>query len=586
LLSAVLAAVAVLLYFPTLAHPFADYDDNNYVTANANVQEGLTASSLSWALTATEKSNWHPLTWISHELDVQFYGLNPVGHHLTSVILHAINGVLLFLALSLATRALTRSFLVALLFTVHPLGVESVVWIAERKNVLSTAFFLATVICYVWYVQRPSVARYATVISLFVFGLASKPMVITLPFVLLLLDYWPLQRVAGRGKRDSAVPRNQLPWRRLWLEKLPFFALCVVSAWLTIYAQGSGGAIKSLTDQPMGVRFRTAIWAYGEYVFKVLWPASLAPHYPHPGNTLAWWRIALAAVIVLAISTFAWLRRSSPYFLVGWLWFLGTLVPVIGLIQVGNQAMADRYAYLPFIGLLIALVWGGLDTFQRLKNGRTIITVVLPILVLALCWRTHQQVGFWSSNIELWSHTLQVTTRNAMAENNLGVALMKAGRSAEGLAHFQNSEQIDPTDPTSRFNIAAALQQQGRLQEAVVEYFRLIQTVSANPSTTANADFLATAYADLGLAFAQGGDYQRSRQFYQQALAINPLALNSMIDRCYQMLSARPDAATYTIVGEMLEESGRESEAQAAYRAALNLNPNQAEALRSMNQHP
>jgi protein O-mannosyl-transferase len=307
-----LSALTFALYWPVLAHPFADYDDDTYVTANANVRSGLNQHSLIWALTSTEKSNWHPLTWISHELDCQIYGLNPKGHHFTNLGLHVVNVVLLFLVLVFATGAAARSFLVALLFAIHPLNVESVAWVAERKNVLSTVFFLLAIGAYCWYARKPAGKRYALVFVMFLLGLASKPMVITLPFVLLLFDYWPLQRVLGATPYALSAPAPQFRWLRLVLEKVPLFLLSVGSAVATIFAQGGGGSIKSLADMPIGVRVKNAICAYAEYFLKVWWPSGLAPHYPHPGSALALWKVLTAAVFLLGISAFIW-KSSRSY---------------------------------------------------------------------------------------------------------------------------------------------------------------------------------------------------------------------------------------------------------------------------------
>lgn len=383
-----LASVTFACYWPVLGHPFADYDDDNYVTANPNVQRGLTRQSVSWALTSTEKSNWHPLTWMSHELDCQIYGLNSRGHHFTSLSLHVLNVWLLFLLLVFATDAVEQSFMVALLFAAHPVNVESVAWIAERKNVLSTAVFLLAIGAYGWYARRPSIKRYLLVASIFVMALASKPMVITLPCVLLLLDFWPLQRVLGFTKPAIAFPVPQLPLRRLLLEKLPFLALSAGSAIVTIVAQRSGGSIKSLADVPPGIRLSNAVWAYVAYIGKTFWPMALAPHYPYPRSGPAVGQLILAVAVLSLVSAFVWWKRSHTYLWVGWCWFLGTLVPVIGLIQVGNQAMADRYLYLPIIGLLVVVVWGVVDLADHARLGLAVRIVAAVIIVTALAGLT------------------------------------------------------------------------------------------------------------------------------------------------------------------------------------------------------
>jgi protein O-mannosyl-transferase len=571
LLSIALICGVSVIYSSTVTHPFADYDDDNYVTANTEVQSGLTGHSCLWALTATEKSNWHPLTWISHELDFELYGLNPAGHHLTSIVLHVLNVVLLFLVVSFATRAPARSFTLALLFAVHPLNVESVVWIAERKNVLSTFFFLSALGCYFFYAAKPSLRRYLIVTLMFAFAVASKPMVITLPFVLLLMDYWPLQRVLRRTNPPTMFSVHQQSWSSLWWEKVPLFGICAGSALLTLYAQASGGSIKSVTEFPFGMRLRTAVWAYGEYLWKILWPVNLAPHYPHPGNTLAPWRVVLALVIVTLITVLAVKRSHSQHLLIGWCWFLGTLVPVIGLVQVGNQAIADRYVYLPIIGVLIAMVWAAADLLQPLGHGKATALTVAAIVCIGLSWRTVKQIGYWKSPVELWSHTLQVTQNNSVAENNLGVALIALEQYSEALTHFQNAERIDRTDPSSRLNIAAMLEASGKLDEALREYIDVIRLASGSADATANSKILATAYADLGMLYGELGQPEKARDSLRHALAINPSALNGMIGRYYQYLSEHPSAMRYTQLGEMLEQAGRQAEASAAYEKALQL---------------
>ncbi len=561
------------LYWPVLAHPFADYDDDTYVTANPEVQSGLNSHSLAWALTSTEQSNWHPLTWISHELDYQVYGLHPAGHHLTNLGLHVVNVVLLFLVLLFATSALQQSFVVALLFAVHPLNVESVAWVAERKNLLSTLFFLLGIGAYCWYARKPEAKRYALVLLIFLLGLASKPMVITLPCVLLLLDYWPLQRVAVEA--PQSLP--QFRWPRLFLEKIPLFFLSLASAVITIFAQRSGGSIKPLVDLPLGARIESAVYAYAEYIFKFLWPASLAPHYPHPGSSLAAWKVAGAAVFLAAISGLIWRKSSQRYLLVGWLWFLGTLVPVIGLIQVGDQAIADRYMYIPIIGLLIILVWGAWDVFKnKLPLGAQVAIAV--VILAGLLFACERQIGFWKSDYDLWSHTLAVTKDNYVAEDNLGVALSNLGRDDEALAHFLNAERIAPADPSGHLNAAAILQSRGEMHQALVEYAATMKLAAANPHASRNAKLLAAALANIGTLYSVNGNYEKARENYGQALRLNPTALNDLIAKFYQFAAAQASGPRYLWLGEMLEQAGRLEEAKQAYSQALESDPTLVEA--------
>jgi hypothetical protein len=565
------------LYWPVIAHPFSNYDDDVYVTANAHVKSGLNQRSLAWALTSTEQSNWHPLTWTSHELDCQIYGLRPAGHHFTNLALHGINVLLLFLILCLVTQAMGRSFLVALLFAIHPLNVESVAWVAERKNVLSTLFFLLAIGAYCLYAQKPGIRRYLPVLVMFMLGLASKPMVITLPCVLLLLDYWPLQRVLGITPQSTSFLVPQRSWRKLVLEKVPLFLLSAGSALVTIFAQKSGGAINTLEHVPFGARTENAVFAYLEYFLKVLWPSSLAVHYPHPGYGIALWKILAAAVFLTGVSVLVW-RTSSrrPYLLVGWCWFVGTLVPVIGLIQVGNQAIADRYMYVPIVGLLVMLVWGASDLLSG-KVGLRDRVAIAAILVVALLFVTHHQIGFWASDYDLWSHALEVTKDNYVAEDNLGEALAGAGRNDEALVHFYDAERISPNDIASRVNVAGILQSRGEVRQAVVEYSAAIRIAAANPNLAANAKPLATALANLGTFYSVSGNYEKAREHYRRALEINPAALDDLIAKFYKFAATQPAGRGYVWLGEMLEQSGRLEEAKSAYEQALKADPTLAE---------
>ncbi|MGH9552043.1 MAG: hypothetical protein ACRD3W_21835, partial [Terriglobales bacterium] len=331
-----LVVATLALYNPVNRHPFVNYDDDRYVTENPHVHNGLAGDTIAWAFRATEQGNWHPLTWLSHALDYQLFHQNPAGHHFTSVLIHAANAVLLFLFLMYATRRLGPSLFVASLFAIHPINVESVAWVAERKNVLCTFFFFATLIAYGWYARKPEWRRYLAFTGLFALGLMSKPMVITLPFVLLLLDYWPLGRI--RGAPPSSLPQSRLS--KLIVEKLPLLGFSAASAVITMHAQRAGGAVRSTAQFSLGVRLENAVVAYAMYLWKMIWPSHLAPIYPHPGDSLALWQVGTSALVLLAVTGAVLKFRGRRYLLTGWLWFLGTLVPVIGLVQVGDQAMA------------------------------------------------------------------------------------------------------------------------------------------------------------------------------------------------------------------------------------------------------
>jgi hypothetical protein len=577
-----LVCTTVVLYWPVLSHPFINYDDDTYVTANAHVKSGINTKSFVWALKSTEQSNWHPLTWMSHELDCEMYGLHPAGHHLTNLAFHAVNVLLIFMVFSFATKSTAKSFVVALLFAIHPLNVESVAWVAERKNVLSTAFFLLAIGAYCVYAQKMEKKWYGLSLLAFLCGLASKPMVITLPFVFLLLDYWPLQRVLKIASPSSPPSAPQRSWPQLLLEKVPFLVLSAGSAIVTVFAQSSGGAIKSLSEMPFGVRVENAVYAYMEYLWKVLWPSYLSVHYPHPGNTLDLWKTVVAALFLAAISIFVWRSASRrPYLFVGWCWFLGTLVPVIGVIQVGNQAIADRYMYIPIIGLLVMLVWAACD-FLQAKVGRRIQIAASGIVVATLLIVTHRQIAFWNSSYDLWSHALQVTNDNYVAEDNLGEALADLGRNDDALAHFQEAKRISSDDVSSRVNIAAILQSRGQIRDAVMEYSAAIKIASANLNLRTNAKPLSAALANLGTLYSVNGDYEKARENYRQALRINPDALNDLIAKFYKFAVYQPAGKKYLWLGEMLEQAGRTTEARQAYEQALRTDPALVEAQSSL----
>ena len=579
-----LALVTFAIYSSALRHPFVDYDDQDYVTENTHVQAGLTAKSIAWAFTATEADNWHPLTWLSHMLDCQVYGVNPSGHHLSSILLHLLNVILLFLILARGTGSMESSLLVAALFAVHPLNVESVAWVAERKNVLSSLFFLLTLGTYGWYAVKPSVKRYLGFAALFFLGLASKPMVITLPFVLMLLDFWPLERIQGWSERTSPAPRSRrnrkspsevsvsdmklvvtpAPFFRLVLEKLPLLAFCAGSAAITIVAQRSA-AIRSLQRFSLGVRLENAIYAYATYLWKAFWPTQLAAYYPHPGNTLDVWRFCLAALFLVAVSALVWnQRRSRRYLVTGWLWYLGTLVPVIGILQVGDQAMADRYAYIPLIGIFVMVVFGAAEWANRKAVSFPIRAATAISILAGLSFLTWRQIGYWQSDYNLWSHTLQVTKENHVAEESISKALLMEGRAEEAVPGLQKASSLTPEDPIKHANLGSALAQSGRLQEAIKEY----QTaISLTPNLTLQIRF----YESIATLYEVLGDYSKVREVYRQALQIAPQQSSEMIQRLSQDIATESEGGRYLQLGLLLQEAGKPTEARSAFQEALRL---------------
>ena len=574
-----LIVVATLaLYNPVNQHPFVNYDDDRYVTDNSHIRAGLSWDTITWAFTSSEQANWHPLTWISHAFDYQMFHLNAAGHHFTSLLIHALSASLLFLLLVRGTGRVGPSLFAAALFALHPLNVESVAWVAERKNVLCTFFFFLTIGAYGWYAQKTNWQRYTAVMALFALGLMSKPMVVTLPCVLILLDYWPLNRLEGS---------NSAPLGKLAMEKLPLLALSAASAVITMKAQQAGGAVRSTLQFSLPVRVENAIVAYGMYLWNMLWPAHLAPLYPHPGNSLSGWQVAVSALVLLAITGVVLKFRSKRYLLVGWLWFLGTLVPVIGLVQVGDAAMADRYAYIPLIGIFIMVAFGlsDLADIRKLSLAARVIPAACVLLAVGLV--THRQLSYWSSSYDLWAHTLAVTEKNFIAQDNLGGALVLLGRVDEAYPHFQAAAEINPRDPVSHSNLGAYLQEHGRLREAVEQYQITIRL-------TTDPGLLASTYANLGGAYRDLGGYAQAQESYDQALRLNPSQFNAYLglgrlkekqgdlsaaianyQRALQLYSS---AQGYVYLGNALQKSQRRSEALAAYREALKLNPDLKEA--------
>jgi Tfp pilus assembly protein PilF len=585
IVSLLLAVFTLALYNPVSRHPFVNYDDDRYVTDNPHIRQGLTADTFTWALTSTEQANWHPLTWMSHALDVSLFRLNPAGHHFTSVLLHVANVILLFLLLIWGTGRFGASLFVAALFAMHPINVESVAWIAERKNVLCTLFFLLTIWAYGWYARKPDWKRYLAVAALFAAGLASKPMVITLPFVLLLLDYWPLNRVRTEtGNINPELP--SFPWSKLVLEKLPLLVLSAASAIITVQAQQSGGAVRSTEQFSLGVRFANAICAYAMYLWKMFWPARLAPLYPHPGDSLPAWEIAVSALVLIGITVLVLKMRTHRYLLVGWLWFFGTLVPVIGLVQVGDAAMADRYSYIPLIGVFVMIAFAAADFAARRKLGFW-PAIPAALVLLALAAATHRQIDYWQSNTDLWSHALAVTQNNVIAEDNLGGALILEGKEEDAHPHFEAAARINPKDPMSRSNLGTYFQTHNQMREAIAQYEAAIEL-------TSDPGLLAQTYANLGAAHRALGEDESAHKSFEQSLRLNPNQFNAWLgmgllvqnqgklDEAISDLSRsieiQPTAEAYLDLGRALQQAGRIPQALDAYQQALKINPDLVEA--------
>jgi tetratricopeptide (TPR) repeat protein len=681
LLCLVLAVVTAVVYLPARSNEFVNYDDPDYVTSNRHVLTGLSWENVFWAFTTGHASNWHPLTWLSHMFDCQLFGDNAVAHHLVNIAFHIVNTVLLFLVLCAVTGALWRSAFVAALFALHPLHVESVAWISERKDVLSTLFFLLTLGAYLGYVNRrggtqdrgqvaareekdqrhltsspankgllrsspkkKSATKRNTVshevkaqrtekpvpvavynaplgsaalfywlaLLAFAFGLMSKPMLVTVPFVLLLLDFWPL------GRLPLLLPAN---WRavvgRLVLEKAPFLGLAVASSVITFIVQQKGGAVSF--SLALGGRIANALVSYERYIEKMLWPAGLSVLYPHPGHwPLA--RVLAAKALLLGVSLLAVSRaRKQPYLLFGWLWFLGMLVPVIGLIQVGVQSMADRYTYIPLIGLFIVVVWVVCGLVQN-SEGRVPLLVVTSLFTLSACaYLTDRQIRFWQSSETLFQHAVDVTDRNYLAYNNLGFAQWGKGKTAEAMTNYLKSLEIKPDYEDALNNVGYALAEQkkfaeaipyyeaalrvrpnqaevhnnlgnalsklGRTQEAIAQYQTALQE---NPEH-------ADAHNNLGIDLANQGKLDEAIEHFRAALKFKPkypsahghlgnaLALQHKLDEAIkeyrECLDLNPkDAQAHNNLGNALAEQGKLEEAVQNYRKALQLNSDNPEA--------
>jgi tetratricopeptide (TPR) repeat protein len=544
-----LAVVTWLVFGQTLRHEFINYDDAKYVYENPHILGGVTIQGIAWSFTHVYAHNWHPLTWLSHMLDCQFYGSNPGGHHLSNVLLHMATAILLFLFLRQMTAALWRSAFVAAVFAIHPLRVESVAWVAERKDVLSGLFFVLTMWAYVRYARRPwSLARYGLVALLFALGLMCKPMLVTLPFVLLLLDYWPLNRVGAVGDH----PNNNFPIPgRLILEKMPLLGLAAASCVATLFAQES--AIQSVS---LPSRMGNAFVSYSVYLRQLFWPSGLAPFYPHPKGQLPFWEIALAVIMLLAITgaAIAW-RKKRPYFFTGWLWYLGMLVPVIGIIQVGWQPWADRYTYLPQIGLCLAFTWGIVDLSASWRQRREILSVAAAAVIAILVWRAWIQTSYWKDSEKLWRHTLAVTENNDVAFNNLGIVFLEQGLVDEAMSRFQKAAEIRPNNVYAHANLAKAFLQKGRMAEAVAEYQIALQI---DPNQ-------ADAQSALGVTLLEMGRPDESVAHLLKALEINP----NYADAHYNL------ANTFLRIG-------RVEEALAHYSKVFEIDPNNVEAMNNM----
>jgi protein O-mannosyl-transferase len=588
-LSLAIVLLTVIAYLPVRDNGFINFDDNHYITQNAQVRSGLSWDTVKWAFTTYDAANWHPLTWLSHALDCQLFGLNPAGPHFISVLLHALSAVLLFLLLQSLTGFTGRSLVVAALFAVHPLNVESVAWAAERKNVLSMLFFLLAIWAYSRYVRQPTIARSLGVAGLFALALMSKPQVIIFPFALLLLDYWPLGRTkfaAASTTANSSAEIRQRSFTSLLIEKIPLFGLSSISAIITLQAQHAGHAVRTVTEYSLRSRVETAIISYVSYLRDAVVPWHLAPIYPHADGLLATWKVLMAATVLIAISTVTVLGRTrAAYLLFGWLWFVGTLIPMIGLIQVGEQARADRYMYVSLIGILVAVIWGWADLLARHKFSPVVGAAACVAVLVAFSVATFRQIGHWRDSETLWNYTLTVTDRNFMAEDNLAQELATQGRTKEALVHFHNILNLHDWQPTELIAFGMYEQRQGYAADAIKQYQRALRG-------TTDAKTRAIELSNMGSAYMDLKDVQQAWENFDKALQSDPNNVPALIGtglisqkngnlelaiRQYtKAVAITPSDLGYALLGRAFEQSGRPSDANTAYQQAQRLSPNMA----------
>jgi tetratricopeptide (TPR) repeat protein len=522
IISLLLSVITLIVYFQVTQNEFINFDDDKYITNNKHVQNGLTLKGITWAFTTGHESNWHPLTWISHMIDVQLFGLNPGGHHLMNLLIHLANTVLLFLVLNRMTKALWQSAFVAALFALHPLRVESVAWAAERKDVLSAFFWILTMGIYVWYVAQRCSKRYLAALLCFALGLMAKPMLVTLPFVLLLLDYWPLGRLghkeptreeqpSSKKKKGSKAPAplkpvQQLPatqWsliRPLLIEKIPFLVLTLLSSIITYIVQAYGGAVSSLGKISLSARISNAFVSYIAYIKKMVWPMDLAVLYPHP-MSIPLWEVLGSAFILIVLSIQALRKKERyPFGFVGWFWYTGTLIPVVGIIQVGSQSMADRYTYVPLIGLSIIITWGLPELIKSWSYRKQTFIILSALFLFGLSLLTWQQVGYWRNSIILFDHTLAITNRNLVVQMNRGNTYLELGNYQKAILDYDKALELDPKLTDGYINRGIAYSHLGNFQQAVRDYDKAIELAPKE----------ATAYFGRGMVYGNLGNDQQA----------------------------------------------------------------------------
>jgi len=579
LLICILVSAAILVaYWPVQHYDLISLDDIDYITGNPYVKSGLTWDSFSWAMKDIHTGYWHPLTWVSHMLDYQFFGSRVGGHHWTNVIFHIANSILLYVVLKRMSGTVWKSALVAALFAVHPLNVESVAWVSERKNVLCTFFWFMGMWSYAYYVERPTPYRYCLIITTFSLGLMSKPMIVTFPFTLLLLDYWPMGRLTS--------------WKmfpRLVFEKIPLFILAAIVGIATFLSSFHGDVTISIDKLPLVDRLANAVVSYAKYLGKMFWPENLAVFYPY-SREFGSFEIIGALLLLFVISGLAiFLTHKCRYALMGWLWYVGTLVPVIGLIQVGKQAMADRYAYVPMIGLFIIIAWGVPDLLRRWPQRKIIFAISSGAVIAGLMICTVLQVRYWQNGVTLFEHALRVTGMNSRAHYNLGISLTDLGKFKEAIYHFGYAIRLEPEYAGPYGYMGVALARQGKTDEAMVYYHEALR-INPNDESTHN---------NLGVAFANKGKFDEAIEHFKEALRIRPdyvyanRNMGGALARLGKMEEAigyyekalkidRDNAVTHNNLGLALANVGRDQEAIGHFQEALKINPYYDDAINNL----
>ena len=594
-ISLFLTLATLAVFWQVRHHDFIDLDDCMYVTQNVHVQKGLSPHSIAWAFTSFDAGFWIPLTWLSFMLDFELYGLNAGGYHLTNLFFHVLNTLLLFLLLNKMTRQSWRSGFVAVLFALHPLRVESVAWVTERKDVLSTFFLILAIWSYLRYIERPERKRYVVILLVFTLGLMAKPMVVTFPFILLLLDYWPLGRLQLRQIDPGSQPpspspidyrHDVLPTRRLVWEKLPFFAVAVVCSISTVFAHSSVHALGNLDKYPLGIRFANALISYVSYIWKMIWPHHLVILYLHPGESVSMLQAAGAGILLAGISVLLiWTGRRSRYLAVGWLWYLGTLLPVIGLVQAGFQAMADRFTYIPLIGLFIIIAWGVPDLLARWHYRRIAIAFTTSLLLPFLMVSTWTQLSHWHNRKTLWEYTLAVAPNHYYALNSLGEIASDEGDLEKALVYYAKAFEVNPRYKSAISNIGSVFYKQGKYDEAIKRFY---QALKMDPDD-------AVIHSNLGEAFSHLGNIDKAIFHFTEAVTFDPKnfkahnhlgmifarqgKLNQAISHFSQAIKINPDyAEAHDNLGAVFLRKGKPDEALKHFSEAVKINPDYAEA--------